>query len=78
MLAALAADVDPDDPWSHPDAERLDRLSLGAWLRVEGALPAVRRRHALAALSLSCDGPERSSLLGRPAQARDAGGRRLL
>ena len=27
--AALAATVDPDDPWSHPDAERLDRLSVG-------------------------------------------------
>ena len=42
---------------------RLDELSLGAWLREQGALPAVRRRHALASLSLSCDGPDRSSLL---------------
>ena len=63
MFASLAASVDPDDPWSHPDARRLDELSLGAWLREQGALPAVRRRHALAALSLSCDGPDRSSLL---------------
>ena len=59
----LAATVDPDDPWSHPDAARLDRLSLGAWLREQGALPAVLRRHELASLSLSCDGPERTSLL---------------
>jgi monoamine oxidase/putrescine oxidase len=63
LFASLAASVDPDDPWSHPDARRLDELSLGAWLREQGALPAVRRRHALAALSLSCDGPDRSSLL---------------
>jgi monoamine oxidase len=63
LLAALAADVDPDDPWSHPDAARLDQLSLGAWLRLQGALPAVRRRYALGSLSLSCDGPDRSSLL---------------
>jgi monoamine oxidase len=63
LLAALAAEIDPDDPWSHPDAARLDGLSLGAWLRLEGALPAVRRRYALGSLSLSCDGPDRTSLL---------------
>ena len=63
LFAALAAEIDPDDPWSHPDAARLDALSLGAWLRLQGALPAVRRRYALASLSLSCDGPDRSSLL---------------
>ena len=63
-FAALAATVDPDDPWSHPDARRLDQLSLGAWLREQGAPPAVSRRHELASLSLSCDGPERTSVLG--------------
>jgi monoamine oxidase/putrescine oxidase len=63
LFAALAGAIDPEDPWSHPDAARLDELSLGAWLRLQGALPAVRRRHALASLSLSCDGPDRSSLL---------------
>jgi monoamine oxidase/putrescine oxidase len=62
-FARLAATVDTADPWGHPDARRLDQLSLGAWLRERGALPAVRRRHVLASLSLSCDGPERSSLL---------------
>jgi monoamine oxidase len=63
LFASLAAEIDPDDPWSHPDASRLDQLSLGAWLRLQGALPAVRRRYALASLSLSCDGPDRTSLL---------------
>jgi monoamine oxidase len=63
LFAALASELDPDDPWNHPDAARLDQLSLGAWLRLNGALPAVRRRYALASLSLSCDGPDRSSLL---------------
>jgi monoamine oxidase len=62
-FARLAAQIDPGDPWSHPEARRLDELSLGAWLRDQDALPAVRRRHVLASLSLSCDGPERSSLL---------------
>jgi monoamine oxidase len=60
----LATSVDPDDPWSHPDASRLDNTSIAAWLRDLGALPAVRRRHELASLSLSCDAPERTSLLG--------------
>jgi monoamine oxidase len=63
LFAALAGEIDPEDPWSHPDARRLDELSLGAWLREQGAMPAVLRRHALASLSLSCDGPDRSSLL---------------
>jgi monoamine oxidase len=62
-FATLAATVDPDDPWSHPEAARLDRLSIADWLRDREALPAVRRRHELASLSLSCDGPERTSLL---------------
>jgi monoamine oxidase len=59
----LAATVDPLGPWDHPDARRLDELSMGDWLRSLDATPAVHRRHALASLSLSCDGPERTSLL---------------
>lgn len=62
-FASLIAAVDPEDPWSHPEAERLDAMSLGTWLRDQGALPAVRRRHDLASLSLSCDAPDRTSLL---------------
>ncbi len=62
-FAFLSASVDPDDPWTHPYADRLDSLSLGAWLREQRALPAVFRRHELASLSLSCDGPERTSVL---------------
>jgi len=62
-FAALVDAVDPEDPWSHPDAAALDCTSVGAWLRSLDALPAVRRRHDLASLSLSCDAPERTSLL---------------
>jgi monoamine oxidase/putrescine oxidase len=62
-FSRLAASVDPDDPWSHPEAARLDELSLGAWLRARGAMPATLRRHELASLSLACDAPDRSSLL---------------
>jgi monoamine oxidase len=59
----LAATVDPVAPWAHPDARRLDDSSVGDWLRSLNATPAVHRRHTLASLSLSCDGPERTSLL---------------
>ena len=62
-FARLAATVDPDDPWSHPEARRLDSLSMGDWLRSEGAMPAVLRRHELASLSLACDSPDRTSVL---------------
>jgi len=62
-FAALAATVDPADPWSHPEAERLDRMSVGDWLRARSTTAAVRRRHELSSLSLSCDGPDRTSLL---------------
>jgi monoamine oxidase len=62
-FASLAAEIDPADPWSHRDARRLDRMSLGDWLREQDALAAVHRRHSLTSLSLACDGPERTSLL---------------
>ncbi|WP_179873296.1 FAD-dependent oxidoreductase [Microcella indica] len=42
-FSALAGSVDPDDPWAHPDARALDRISVGDWLRSEGATPDVVR-----------------------------------
>jgi len=63
LFAELSATVDPDYPWSHPQAERLDRLSVNAWLREVGACPAVVRRRELGALSLSGGSGERVSLL---------------
>ncbi|MGH2871221.1 MAG: flavin monoamine oxidase family protein [Solirubrobacteraceae bacterium] len=59
----LARAVDPDDPWSHPDAERLDRTSVGAWLRSVGATANVVRARELAMLALSAESVERTSLL---------------
>ena len=61
----LARTVDPSDPWSHPDAERLDRLSMGAWLRSGGARPGVIRLLDHMQLSLSIDSVERTSLLAQ-------------
>jgi monoamine oxidase len=63
LFVELSRSVDPDDPWSHPDAERLDRLSFNAWLREVGASTALVRARELTALSLAGGSGERTSLL---------------
>jgi monoamine oxidase len=63
LFAELARTVDPADPWSHPDADRLDRLSLNAWMREVGATANVMRLREAQALSLSGGSGERISLL---------------
>jgi monoamine oxidase len=63
-FAKLAATVDPENPWHHPDAIALDHLSVGEWLRSEGATHAVVRALELRALALADDSVERRSLLG--------------
>jgi len=76
LFGELAAGVDPADPWSHPDASRLDGFSLAAWLRAVGARPAVLRRLEVAALYLADGSSERTSLLAalrKSAAARDEG-----
>ncbi|NUK01246.1 FAD-dependent oxidoreductase [Streptomyces lunaelactis] len=62
-FTALARTVDPDDPWCHPDAAALDRLSVGAWLRAEHATPAVVRLWEIGQLALASGSYERTSLL---------------
>jgi monoamine oxidase len=73
-FAALSRSVDPHDPWSHPDAARLDSLSLGAWLRSVGARPGVIRLLDHMARSLSIDSIERTSLLAQLRKEAAAGG----
>ena len=62
-FAALASTVDPDDPWSHPDAVALDDLSVTTWLGSIGATPNVRRALEAGQLGLSSGSFERTSLL---------------
>jgi len=62
-FAELSSTVDPVDPWSHPDAERLDRLSLNGWLREAGATPELIRAREVDALGHSGGSGERMSLL---------------
>jgi monoamine oxidase len=59
----LTKTVDPDDPWSHPEAERLDRVSIGEWMRDVGATRNAVRARELFALALSSESIERTSLL---------------
>jgi len=61
--AKLAATVDPDDPWSHADASRLDGVSVGRWLRSMRALPSTIRALETEALALAAGSFERISLL---------------
>lgn len=70
----LTRTVDPDDPWSHPDAERLDRLSVASWMRDQGATPNAVRARDLAALALSSESIERTSLLSDLRKEAAAGG----
>jgi monoamine oxidase len=63
LWGRLVGTVDPDDPWGHPDASRLDAASVGAWLRSVGALPSTIRRLEVAALALAGGSIERTSLL---------------
>ena len=58
----MLASIDPDDPWACPDLSRLDRLSVGDWLREVGASPGVLRLWELVHLSLSDGSIERTSL----------------
>jgi monoamine oxidase len=63
LFGELVATVDPDDPWSHPEAERLDSISIGTWLRLVDALPSTVRSLEVAALALADGSIERTSLL---------------
>ena len=63
LLGGLIATVDPDDPWSHPDAARLDALSLAGWLRSVDALPTTVRAIEAGALAMASGSSERTSFL---------------
>jgi monoamine oxidase len=63
LLGGLVATVDPDDPWSHPDASRLDGASVAGWLRSVDALPSTVRAIEVGALALAAGSSERTSFL---------------
>ena len=59
----LAGEIDPADPWGHPNATRLDRLSVAAFLRDCGATGGALRLAELHARSTAGGTTERLSLL---------------
>jgi monoamine oxidase len=63
LFVELALTVDPEDPWSHPDAGRLDDASVGSWARSVGALPSTVRALQVGSLSLAAGSAEQTSLL---------------
>jgi putrescine oxidase len=42
QLRLLVAEVDPEAPWDHPDARRLDTMSYEQWLQAEVPHPEAR------------------------------------
>jgi monoamine oxidase len=75
LWGRLVATVDPDDPWSHPDASRLDNVSVGTWLRSVGALRSTVRRLDVGALALADGSIERTSALAALRKAAAVGER---
>ena len=65
--------MDPEDPWSHPDAARLDGVSWAAWLRSVAALPTTVRAVEAGALALAAGSSERTSLLAELRKAAAVG-----
>ena len=59
----LSREVDPGDPWSHPEASLRDRVSVGDWLRSLDTPPAVLRARNLAMAALGAESIEQTSLL---------------
>lgn len=73
LFGELVATVDPDDPWSHPDAARLDGASVASWLRSVDALPSTVRAIEVGALALAAGSFERISLLSELRKAAAVG-----
>ncbi|MCX6392646.1 MAG: NAD(P)/FAD-dependent oxidoreductase [Actinobacteria bacterium] len=73
-LLKIAATVDPSDPWSHPDAARLDRLSVGALVRSLDPTWMAYRLFEAGALSAAHGTLERGSVLAWARAAAGVGG----
>jgi monoamine oxidase len=73
-LAQVVRGIDPDHVHAHPELRRLDRLSVGDWLREVGATPGVVRLKELAALGLADGSIERTSLFAYARKIAVGGG----
>ena len=75
LFGELASTLDPDDPWGHPEATSLDRVSFGTWLRSVDARPATLRALETGALGLAAGSIEQTSLLSELRKAAAVGER---
>jgi monoamine oxidase len=73
-LRKISGEIDPEDPWSHPDAERLDRLSMADLMRDCGVTPRGYRRMEMRVRGTAFWGVERQSLLAQARAAATADG----
>lgn len=73
-LARIVSGLDPQDTWGYPDLARLDRLSIGDWLRAVGATPAVVGLKELAALAMADGSIERQSMFAYARHIAAGGG----
>ncbi len=74
----LAAGIDPERPWAHPDAERLDRMTLDEWMRRNLRTRRTRRLFTLGIAAVFAASPEELSLLHALFYARAGGSLRAL
>jgi monoamine oxidase len=73
LFGELVATVDPDDPWSNPEAARLDDISVAGWIRSVDGLPSSARAVEVGALGLAAGSSERTSLLAELRKAATVG-----
>lgn len=73
-LERVVRQIDPEDPWSCPELVRLDRLTVGDFVRDNGATPAVTRAFELVHLGLSDGSIERQSLFAYARKLAVGGG----
>ena len=72
-LVKVLSAIDPGDAWGFPDRTRLDRMSVGDWLREVGASPGVMRLWEMFQLSMSDGSIERTSMFAYARQLRVGG-----
>lgn len=59
----LASALDPEKPWAHPDAERLDAMTFAEWLRQTITNDNARGMVGDEVASIACASPEEISIL---------------
>lgn len=63
MIDDLAASLDPEKPWAHRDAERLDAMTFAEWLRGNIDNENARSMVGGEVASIACASPEEISIL---------------